>query len=398
MAWIFVSHDTAEQHVAEVFQRELTGADVFVAGVDIEGGDVWRARIDEALAGATAFLLLCTERSVRSPWVWVEYGQARQRGLRPIPVLSPGTPMSVVPELLREHQIVELTGAAACRRLATRLGVTLADDGAAMYRALLEAASWRRVRPGPALTGEGYLVDVSHGQDRWPYTGKAWFLDGLGERPLTRVARPEQLHRGHLSDRPGLVMATPFHAHVGPELIEEVVAWVLEGGRLLLLGYQLGDRHHGADLDELARRFGVHFRADILGPEGAPPTRKPYDSPVVVGAVGEHPVVAGSELIEVVNCQSIDVAPGGRTLLATGSNLLFEPDPATVYYRDGVFAGGGVQFRSRGAAPWLAVLVQAPAGLCGKGEVLALGTWSVPVNERNRAFLTRLERWLRDEP
>ena len=53
---------------------------------------------------------------------------------------------------------------------------------------------------------------------------------------------------------------------------------------------------------------------------------------------------------------------------------------------------------SRGTAPWLAVLVQAPAGLCGKGEVLALGTWSVPVNERNRAFLTRLERWLRDEP
>lgn len=402
MPRVFISHDTAEQQIAEVFRRELPGAEVFVAGADILPGTRWRERIDDGLAQADAYLLVATERAVGSHWVWVEYGQALRLDRRIIPVILPGARPEDLPAILLGHQCADLQAPEACARLASSLGVNLSDGGRALFHALETASAWTRVRPGhglPARSEGSFLVDASHGQEKWPRSGQnAWFLDGLDpmRRPI-RIRRPVQLHRGHLSDWPGLVMASPYRAQISDELQREVVAWVHEGGRLLLLGYELGDRHHGANLNALARHFGIHFRADILAPAGTATgsVDKPYGEPIIVHPTPAHEGVAACGPIELVNVQSIDVDPGGQVLIGAGDCPICEPDPETVEYSDGVFSGGGVRFTSRGPAPWLGVLVRAPRGLTGKGQVLALGTWKVPTKPAGNSLLLRLlAAWL----
>ncbi len=436
---IFISHDTDEVVGARAVKASLRelGFDAFVAQDDIRATR-WEDRIDDALRDSDAYIVLCSERSKRSDWVWMEFGAARLLCPRVIPVAVPGFGLAEVPEPFRGYQVVTLDGPEGCVDLLRQLGeveldgvelgdVELDDGGTAMYDRIVAAFDWRHVRPGRALPSPGpqggYLIDVSHGQVHWRRRSDGCSVfDGFGaaaepvkvgavparltERAVT-VANPAQLARGHLSDFPGLVMTSPWRGHLSPETIDEIDAWVQHGGRLLLQGYEYGDRHHGANLNALAARFGLHFRTDIVAPADIAVAddgrmRKPYGEPVEfpVADGASHPVLRDVSALCALNTQSIEVEPAGRALVSTGDCVIGEPvsqSGADVDYVDGYFVGVGTDSRSRGPHPWLAVLAQAPPALCGDGEVLALGTWLLASADRHPAtarFVENLERWL----
>ena len=74
----------------------------------------------------------------------------------------------------------------------------------------------------------------------------------------------------------GLVVGNPWRTKITPEAISAVVEWVRAGGRLLLLGFELGDRHHGGNLAELSRFFGIDPRSDIAAISRLVTTTSPY--------------------------------------------------------------------------------------------------------------------------
>jgi hypothetical protein len=423
---IFISHDSVEVEGARALKASLArlGHSAFVSKDDLGPGR-WEQQVDDALGEADVVIVLCTERALRSEWVWMEFGAARLRK-RVIPVVVPGMGVDDLPDAIRSFQLVRLDAPEGFVELARLLDGDLPPDGGvSMFRELSAALDWRHIRPGRSLPPPGpqgsYLVDVSHGQAKWPRGGDGVSVfDGFGTaaQPVrgssvpalitdhaVTVSDPLQLARGHLSDFPGLVVTSPWRCWISAETIDEIEAWVQRGGRLLLQGFEYGDRHHGANLNSLAARFGLHLRTDILAPADHAVAenglmQKPYDVIVhlPVDDAAAHLVLEGVTAVEVVNAQSIDTEPGGAALLATGCCLIGEPvsqSGAAVDYVDGTFVGVGSQSRSRGAHPWLAMLAKAPPALCGDGEVLALGTWLLAGRSGpNDRFVTNLEAWL----
>ncbi len=61
-----------------------------------------------------------------------------------------------------------------------------------------------------------------------------------------------------------------------------------------MLGYELGDLHHKANLNDLAVRFGLRFHTDIVAPAGWKPEKgKPYGRLVKL----EQPALSGQALL-----------------------------------------------------------------------------------------------------
>jgi len=250
-------------------------------------------------------------------------------------------------------------------------------------------------------------IALTHGRDQWESrlpslfalpSGASLGLGGAWSfRPLTR---DEDLMPASLAGLSGLVYAMPWRDRVDDDEVATITDWVRAGGRLLLLGFELGDRHHGANLGDLSRRFGVHAATDIVGPPGFPGS-KPYGVPVDFDvARGEpHAFTQGLETIRLADVQTLRVEPGGTEWLRVGDNGVWSP-VGDVRYDDGALSQpGGGRFACNDQAGWLPVAVEAPAGLCGLGGVHAIGTWDLigrrsPFGNENQRLVTRLLDWL----
>jgi hypothetical protein len=185
--------------------------------------------------------------------------------------------------------------------------------------------------------------------------------------------------------------------------------WVRSGGRLLLLGFELGDRHHDGNLAELSHHFGIDPASDIVGPTGHKcEERKPYnDRPKNKYVIDFTPSMAdghaftdGLATIRLTNVQTVRVDPGGIEWLRVGSNVVCRPRRDCVRYRDGTMTAPAVAaFETNQNAGWLAVAVEAPQGLCGAGSVHMIGIWDLLGSNQafdgdNLMLLTRLLDWL----
>ena len=107
-----------------------------------------------------------------------------------------------------------------------------------------------------------------------------------------------------------------------PWVVDGIHDWVQSGGRLLLLGFELGDPHHRSNLGDLARLFGINFNIDIVGDPnslikvsvgGQELIDKPYEDPVVFAVPTGSTYALTGELpsIRLRNVQTIGVYPGG---------------------------------------------------------------------------------------
>ncbi|HYE78071.1 MAG TPA: toll/interleukin-1 receptor domain-containing protein, partial [bacterium] len=94
---VFISHMEADREVAEwlarMLRRALNGSlEVFVSSdrKSIQSGEQWQTRIEASLKSAKVLLVVCSEESVRRPWINIEIGASWIRGIPIVPVCITG--------------------------------------------------------------------------------------------------------------------------------------------------------------------------------------------------------------------------------------------------------------------------------------------------------------------
>jgi TIR domain len=416
----FISHVTTEAPVASLIAGwlEHAGAKPFVASEDISAGETWLQSLRSAIAQADIVLVLASQRSIERKWVWFEAGSAwASSDRRCIPVcFEDGFPKGALPQPLASLQAIDIDTDAGMQSLFGLAGAVCSLDDARIRRQELKAAVVESARINPRTdrtvgrpSGAGILIDISHAQDRWP---RRHLLPNLLKQTedlrsafhiddaitLDWIEHPEQIWRHDLSAWAGMVMALPNHTQFDRPVTQEVKAWVDGGGRLLLLGFELGDRHHRSNLNDLAELFGLRFNTDIVAP-GPVGDGKPYDAAIDVELGNpKHPLLSGLSSIRVWNAQSVSAEPGGTpviTLDRLGVSRL--RDDTAHYDENGWQTGGNQQFSTMPAPADRYLAAFAPVDLCGRGQVLALGTWdlrmgSAPADTHH--FVSRLLTWL----
>lgn len=339
-----------------------------------------------------------------------ESGAGWARDLPVIPVCHGDIRKDDLPYPLRIFQGINLDDAQACEALARRLAGKLKVEVAEGFDFNGMAKRLEMQPPAPAST---IGIVLAHGQSEWdsPTNNSIFEFPGAlpkdlsGKWSFSPLRYDEDLLSGDLRTLSGIILGNPWRRRMSPEVITDLHEWVMKGGRLLMLGFELGDRHHDGNLGELARRFGVYPAADIVGRQDFGPG-KPYNDPVFfdVADADRHPLTAGLISIRLSNVQTMGVEPGGAEWLRVGRNVVYRPTRGSVVYRNGTLTQPGPQEYDRRQAGWMPVAVEAPAGLCGRGAVLAIGTWQLPAHPAdadhpdNLLLLERLLDWLSGAP
>jgi len=406
---IFLSHISEESSEAKgikaALEIALPGIEVFVSAADIHYGDQWLKVIDEAMERATVILSLCSPGSIRRSWVNFESGSGWARRMPVIPLCYKGLTKEQLPDPLGIFQAIELTDANACLKLAERLAsefkIKIADNFDPSK--LLES-----LKPKPIVKNAEIGIVRTHRQEQWeqyeptifnlyeqlpPGISGDWRFKTLNDK---RYFLSEDLNK-----LTGLIFTSPWRSKLEPEIITATVEWVKKGGRLLLLGFELGDRHHGANLSELSQHFGIFPCIDIVGPPDFG-QQKPYETIIDFDTSVAEPHGFTDNLINIqlANVQSLRVEPGGTEWLRVGKNIVYQPNRESVIYRDGMMtAPGGNAFNLNNNAGWLPVAVEAPKGLCGQGSVQMIGTWDIIGRKKqfggdNLLLISRLLDWL----
>jgi hypothetical protein len=410
---VFISHVSAEAPVAEALkswlEQALPGVTAFASSVDIALGAAWLGQIEKSLDSADAVLVLCSRWSVARPWVNFESGAGWGRGKPVVPLCHGSMKAENLPDLFQSLQGQNIQNAWDCRGLIERMGRELdcAPRTGIDYDEMAAA-----LRPKPPPRQSLIALDLSHGQEDWPRPPDEQrppadqSIFGYLQSPAAGRIYPLTSVR-HFGSKPfweasGLILAHPLNTKIGSDIVDIIIQWVFGGGRLLLLGYEFGDVHHGGNLCDVANQFGIQLHTDIVGPPGFEGS-KPYDAPVryVVSEADRHPFTGGLSEITLTNTQTLSVCPGGTEWLRLGSkNVVYRPRPDTVDY---------VNFRliqrfGQHCVPvphteGLPVAVEAPPGLCGNGKVCAIGTWQIRNQHAETGILFhRLLEWLADVP
>ncbi|MET9951153.1 toll/interleukin-1 receptor domain-containing protein [Streptomyces sp. NPDC006339] len=86
---VFVSYSRRDSTFAERLHRELSGRlrEVWVDWLDIEPSARWRERIDEAIRGSDAVIVLLSRDSLRSKYCWLECERALALRKRVLPIV-----------------------------------------------------------------------------------------------------------------------------------------------------------------------------------------------------------------------------------------------------------------------------------------------------------------------
>jgi hypothetical protein len=409
--YIFLSHISEESSEARAIkislEKALPGLEVFVSAVDIHFGQQWMAEINEAMKRAQAILVLCSPQSVRRPWINFESGSGWARQMPVIPICHKGLSKEQLPDPLGIFQGVELINPESFRKLVDRLSSEMNINVAGNFDA---DQMFAQLKPEPVQRTHEIGIVLTHKQSEWE-TDHFTIFDLYKRKPddikgdwiLKPIMNKNSFLSEDLNKFSGLIFATPWWSKLEPEIILAAVEWVKKGGRLLLLGFELGDRHHNANLAELSIHFGISPAIDIIGPQRFG-TGKPYSVTIEFDATSadSHPLTDQLKTIKLQNVQTLRVEPGGIEWLRAGENLVYIPKRENVIYRQGVMtAPGGNAFNINENAGWLPVAVEAPKGLCGKGGVQMIGTWDLlgrygSFGGDNNILVARLLDWLAD--
>lgn len=113
---VFVSHVEENATVASKIKKWLEdnlleGVEVFVSSDGgIKAGDKWEERIiEEKLKNCRIALVVCTQTSVRQPWINFEAGGAWVQGARVIPLCYHGQRKDMLPRPLSSRQALDLS-------------------------------------------------------------------------------------------------------------------------------------------------------------------------------------------------------------------------------------------------------------------------------------------------
>jgi len=428
---IFISHIHEEAPLADTLREVLESAiptcETFVSSRDLGAGDQWLLEVDKALQRSQVVLVLCSPESIRRPWVNFEAGRGWQPDRRVIPVCHSGMECEKLPHPLSIFQGVQLYNESDLQDLVANTAGAAPVAGAELrwpkieriLRSLDYTAPAKVPLPRPQNATRSILIDHAHGQTKWnatqhsslfelPEIGVRKFLPDIeepGEWNFQPVTDQDQLRAADMKSWRGMILGTPWERQLSPKTIEQIVQWVWRGGRLALLGFELGDLHHKANLNDLAIKFGLQFHADIVAPKNWNSAQgKPYGHVVKLehSALHEHALTAGVESLEWYNLQSLSFVPGGNSLVCVDDNLLGTPQPGSVIFPDRQLRllGDKFDFFEGGADACVAAF--APEGLTTPGAVVGIGTWQLlrpnhgKLSIGSQRFMMNLMHWLTD--
>ncbi|MCU4825544.1 hypothetical protein COL01_06600 [Bacillus thuringiensis] len=113
---IFISHITEEKELANILKEEISTAflglpEIFVSSdsESISIGTRWLDEIDGALKNAQIILLLCSQNSVRRPWINFEAGAGWIKGIPVVPICHTNIKPSQLPIPLNMLQGVDVS-------------------------------------------------------------------------------------------------------------------------------------------------------------------------------------------------------------------------------------------------------------------------------------------------
>lgn len=264
----------------------------------------------------------------------------------------------------------------------------------------------------------GILIDLSHEQGEWNRDKGSIFKLIEPERQLISLIHPpekgqiswniqeikdsDQYNSEDFANWWGLIFGIPHNKKISQNVCNAIVKWVHQGGRLILLGYELGDRHHGANLNQLAQKFGLWFNSDIVGPERVDRPIKPYHRPIEFNDLDstQHSILNGVKNLIFRDTCTLSVEAGSSIILTVGNKSLWKwLNP--VFDKDGKSSTGEPQkYDIINQASWVPIIAEAPHSLTGKGRVLAIGTWNFfdtaeyLKNVDNYRFVCNLVEWL----
>jgi hypothetical protein len=388
---IFLSHISDEAPVAKALkiklEKALSGIEVFVSSEDIHLGEQWLNVINDNMKDAKMIITLCSPVSIRSPWVNFESGSGWTREIPVVPICHNGLTVKQLPDPLRIFNGIEWIDSVAFEELLKRI---------------------KKLKPKTIVRTNDIGIVQTHLQKFWEPNKPTIFnlADSLpaglnGSWQFQNIIKKKDLLSADLNKYAGLIFTSPWRSKLEPEIILSIIEWVQQGGRLLLLGFELGDRHHGANLAELCHHFGISPSIDIVGPPEFG-DNKPYNTVIdfEISSKEQHPFTNGLKNIQLTNVQTLRVEPGGTGWLRVGKNFVYQVKHEHVIYRDGTMtAPGGSSFHSNYSASWLPVAVEAPEGLCGLGGVQMIGTWDLlgrnkPFDDDNLKLVSRILDWL----
>lgn len=112
---VFVSHSSRDTWIARQIADHISrcGASVFLDEADVEHGDDFDQKLVEGASACHELLVLLTPWSKDRPYVWVEVGMFRHRGLRIVAVLHGLTAEELsadprMPALLKRLDLVDI--------------------------------------------------------------------------------------------------------------------------------------------------------------------------------------------------------------------------------------------------------------------------------------------------
>ncbi|PZP12206.1 MAG: hypothetical protein DI602_09985 [Aliarcobacter butzleri] len=133
---IFISHITEEKEVAIIIKSLIeeifpNRTEIFVSsdGVSIAAGTKWLDEINKALHKADLLITLCSEMSIKRPWINFELGSAWIKDIRIIPVCYLGLTKNQLPQPIAMLQGMDLVDDNSLKYMfegiAKHLGLTL---------------------------------------------------------------------------------------------------------------------------------------------------------------------------------------------------------------------------------------------------------------------------------
>ena len=132
---VFISHITEEAALAEIFKshihKDFLGLiEIFVSSdnTSISVGNKWLNDVDTALKAAKIELILCSQDSVKRPWVNFEAGAGWVKGIPVVPICHTGMRPVDLPIPLNMLQAIEAKDKAGLERLYARLAHELGSS------------------------------------------------------------------------------------------------------------------------------------------------------------------------------------------------------------------------------------------------------------------------------
>ena len=112
---VFISHSSRDTWVAEQIERHLheCGAETFLDERNIAIGDDFEDVIFNEIGDSNEIVVLMTPWALKRPYIWLEIGAARSRGIRIVAIihgilLADLQKNPNIPALIKKRDIVEI--------------------------------------------------------------------------------------------------------------------------------------------------------------------------------------------------------------------------------------------------------------------------------------------------